>query len=63
MMLTSTIPESDSRRKKWEGLVCIGVIFWVVMAPMDMAYGSYDKGYKSYMVMCALTILFLLLRC
>lgn len=50
MILTSTIPESDNRRKRWEGLVCIGVMFWVVMAPMDMAFGSYDEGYKSYMV-------------
>jgi hypothetical protein len=57
--MTSTIPESNHRRKKWEGLVCIGVLFWVIMAPMDMAFGQYDEGYKLPLVLGILCIWYL----
>jgi hypothetical protein len=51
VVLSSTVPESNHKRKKWEGLVCIGVMFWVIMAPMDMAFGIYDEGYRSHLVL------------
>ena len=54
--MTTTVPESNRKRKHWEGLVCIGVLFWVVMAPMDLAFGIYNQNFSTYlvMVMCRL---------
>ncbi len=54
VILTTTVPESNSKRKHWEGLVCIGVLFWVVMAPMDLAFGIYNQNFSTYLVMCQL---------